>query len=166
MISFFLVPVMAQTPGFPVPPQNPKQLFYLQRPANTNTVIYELNSENGVIDQQNPIRVYWIKYAKDGRREELSNIEKKYAYGIKIKEAGEKRVDFQLVAYKKVNLSLKIGSDEQYHVYANVNNKEMIIKRIYIAVTGGSLFKPNIDHVELQGIDTITGSETAERIKL
>ncbi|WP_259071757.1 DUF4833 domain-containing protein [Mucilaginibacter sp. X4EP1] len=28
---------------FPVPRGNPKQLFFLQRSQNTNTVVYELN---------------------------------------------------------------------------------------------------------------------------
>ena len=29
--------------GFPVPAGNAKQLFYLQRTSNTNTIVYELN---------------------------------------------------------------------------------------------------------------------------
>ncbi len=33
---------------FPVPLGNPKQLFYLQRTANTNTIICELNYNNNV----------------------------------------------------------------------------------------------------------------------
>ncbi|MDE3253626.1 MAG: DUF4833 domain-containing protein, partial [Bacteroidota bacterium] len=75
---------MGQPGDFPVPQNNPNQLFYLQRPANTNTVIYELNAVNGVPDKKQPIHVFWIKYARNGEKEELTDLENKYAYGIKV----------------------------------------------------------------------------------
>jgi Domain of unknown function (DUF4833) len=43
---------------FPVPTGIPKQLFYLQRTQNTNTVIYELNIKYGVIDNAEPVHPY------------------------------------------------------------------------------------------------------------
>jgi hypothetical protein len=150
---------------FPVPPSNPKHLFYLQRPANTNTLIYELNAENGVPDKKKPIHVFWISYAKNGQKEELSGLEKRYAYGVKVTELAEGQFEFYLVSCKYLKLLLKQGDDKFYHVYANINNKLLMVSRIYIEVKGGSLFKPNIDYVDVKGIDTISGSETEERIK-
>jgi hypothetical protein len=156
----------AQTVDFPVPPHNAKQLFYLQRPANTNTLIYELNIENGVINKQTPIHVYWINYAGNGRTEELNDMQRKYAYGIKATEVSDNIFECYLVAYKKLILTVQEGEDKQFHAYATVNDKKMIITRIWLQVKGGSLFKPRIDYVELKGIDAVTGSAIEERIKL
>lgn len=151
---------------YPIPPPNPKQLFYLQRPPNTNTVIYELNMENGVLDKKQPIRPYWISYAKKGQTEELTDVQRKYAYGIKTTMLDDNSYECHLVAYKKLKLYLKEGEDKQYHIYTTVNDKQLIVHRIFIAVNGGSLFKPHIDYVQLNGIDSATGAAAEERIKL
>lgn len=151
---------------YPKPPHDPRQLFYLQRPPNSNTVIYELNMQNGVLDKRNPIHAYWISYAKKGQKEELTDIQRKYAYGIKTTPLDDKSYECHLTAYKKLKLYLKKGEDKQYHVYTTVNDKQIIIHRIFIAVNGGSLFNPQIDYVQLNGIDTATGTATEERIKL
>lgn len=158
--------IAAQTIEFPVPPHNPKQLFYLQRPANTNTLVYEVNIENNVLNKEKPIHVYWINYATNGQTEELNDIQRKYAYGVKTTDLGDNTFDFYLVAYKKLKLTLKEGEDKQYHAYATVNDKNMIITRIYLAVKGGSLFKPHIEYVELKGVDATNGVAIEEKIKL
>ncbi len=49
---------------FPKPAGNANQLFYLQRSENTNTVIYELNKKDGVLDTVAPVHIYWICYAE------------------------------------------------------------------------------------------------------
>lgn len=173
--SFFVTWLLLLTTGtlgwsqeieYPTPPHNPKQLFYLQRPPNTNTVIYELNTENGILDKKKPIHAYWISYAKKGQTEELTDIQRKYAYGIKTTPLDDNSYECHLVSYKKLKLYLKEGEDKQYHMYTAVNDKQILINRIFIAVNGGSLFKPHIDYVQLTGIDTATGAATEERIKL
>ena len=158
--------VSAQAIDFPVPPHNPKQLFYLQRPANTNTLVYELNMENGIINKQNPIHIFWINYAGNGQTEELSDIQRKYAYGIKATEVSDNIFECTLVAYKKLKLTVQEGDDKQYHAYAIVNEKKMVINRIYLQVKGGGLFKPRIDYVEMKGIDVLSGAAVEEKIKL
>ncbi|MBI2284787.1 MAG: DUF4833 domain-containing protein [Bacteroidetes bacterium] len=159
-------PLAAQDMAYPVPPHNPNQLFYLQRPPNTNTLIYELNLDNGVLNKKRPIHVYWISYAKKGQIEELTDIQRKYAYGIKTTAIDENSYECYLAAYKKLTLYLKEGEDKRYHIYTTVNNKQLMVSRIFIAVNGGTLFKPNIDYVELTGIDLATGLVVEEKISL
>lgn len=165
LLSAFTI-ASAQDTGFPVPAHNPKQLFYLQRPANTNTLVYELNMENGSPNRKNPIHVFWINYAGDGQTEELTDVQKKYAYGVKTTELSNNSFEFYLVAYKKLKLLLIEGEDKQYHAYTHVNDKRILVNRIYLQVKGGSLFKPRIDYVSLKGMDTLTGSVVEEKIKL
>jgi hypothetical protein len=130
---------MGQTDNFPVPQNNPNQLFYLQRPANTNTVIYALNTVNGIPDKKQPILVYWIKYAKNGEKEALTDLENKYAYGVKVTAVDDKTFEFYLKAYKKIKLVLREGEDKQFHVYTTTGMQPLLVKSIFIAVKGGVL---------------------------
>lgn len=169
LLMFYIAMVtnaIAQPGDFPVPQNNPNQLFYLQRPANTNTVIYALHEVNGIPDKKQPIEVYWIKYAKNGEKEALTDLENKYAYGVKVTALDDKTFEFYLKAYKKIKLVLREGEDKQYHVYTSAGLQHLLVKSIYIAVKGGSLFKPKIDYVELAGIDPATGEPAKERISL
>jgi len=122
--------------------------------------------ENGVLNKKKPIHVYWISYAKKGQIEELTDLQRNYAYGIKTKEIGENKYECYLAAYKKLKLYLQEGEDKRFHISAIVNDKKIIVNRIFIAVNGGSLFKPHIDYVELKGIDSASGTAVEEKIKL
>ena len=59
---FSITNVAISQDKFPTPAGNPKQLFYLQRTSNTNTIVYELNYKNGLLDEDEPVHVFWIRY--------------------------------------------------------------------------------------------------------
>ena len=67
--------------NLPVPDEE-RQLFYLQRDPNTNTVIYTLNIKDGEIDENQPVNAHWIRYAEGGKRTNLSFVQRKFAYGV------------------------------------------------------------------------------------
>ena len=70
--------------SFPFPKTGPKQLFYLQRTTNSNTIICDLNTDaNGQVIKDNAVHVYWIRYDEGGEKKELSYIEQTFAYGMK-----------------------------------------------------------------------------------
>ncbi len=84
--------------GFPVPANNPKQLFYLQRTSNTNTIVCEINyKKDGTIDWENPVHVFWIRYGEKGQRAELSGIQKKFAYGVKVKKINDSKTHYHII---------------------------------------------------------------------
>jgi hypothetical protein len=61
---------------FPVPKGNPLQLFYLQRTANINTIVCDLNlNAKGVPNPEKPINVYWIVYTEGSAKKELNYIQ-------------------------------------------------------------------------------------------
>ena len=61
-------------------------LFIIERSKNANVVHYDARlTADGELDPKEPVIAYWVKLTKDGRREELSWIEKKKAYGFEIK---------------------------------------------------------------------------------
>jgi phosphatidylglycerophosphate synthase len=152
---------------FPVPSGNPKQLFYLQRTANTNTIVCELNYDNtGKLDEESPVHVFWIRYPEGGMRKELNYIQRIFAYGIKSQAQGDGTYKLHFVSYRKQSLLLMPSpKDNKYHVYATINQKQAQLNRIFIKVDGGSFWSPNIVYMEMKGIDVATGKELVERFK-
>jgi hypothetical protein len=152
--------------GFPIPSGNPNQLFYLQRTPNANTVIYELNIKNGVLDSVEPVHIFWIRYGEKSQNEELTAIQRKYAYGLSTQFISKDHYELRFLANKKYALQLKMGSDSRYHVYYPINNIQAILSSIYLRINGGSLFSPNIEYVEFSGITPESGMEIVERKKI
>lgn len=153
--------------GFPVPPTNTNQMFYLQRTPNTNTIICDVNMENGKLDEDDPIHVYWIRYGEKGQKEELNLIQRKFAYGIKAKKTEEGKYKLNFVSYSKYAMYLIKAADGKYHVYAPINEKMVILNSIFIKINkGGTFWSPNIEYFEVKGTDPATGAEVMERKKV
>jgi hypothetical protein len=161
-----LLTAFAQEQIFPVPTGNSKQLFYLQRTHNFNTIVYELNYKNGSIDTENPVRGFWIRYQERGQREELSFVQRKFAYGLKTTKISENQYELSFVSYKKYKMYLKLGADKKFSVYTNINQKPAILTRIFIKLNGGSFWSPNIEYIEISGIEADSHSVVKERLKI
>ncbi len=153
--------------GFPVPMGNQKQLFYLQRTPNTNTIVYELNYKNGEIDRENPIHEFWIRYQENGQRQELSYIQRKFAYGIKTTKLADNRYELRFVSYKKYKMYLEPGPDKKLSVYTIINNKKVMLTSIFLKIKeGGSFWSPNIEYVEVSGIEPASRLVIREKLKI
>jgi hypothetical protein len=152
---------------FPVPKNVANLMFYIQRTPNTNTICYELNvDEKGNLDADNPIHPFWLRYASEnGKRAELNFIQRTFAYGLKAKKSSENNYELRPVAYSKKKLFLRKATDNKFHVYSEINNKQSILERIFIKIDGGTFWSPNVIYIELRGIDAVTGANTLERIK-
>ncbi|HWK07257.1 MAG TPA: DUF4833 domain-containing protein [Puia sp.] len=161
-------PVRDAQDTFPIPPHNRSSLFYLQRTPNTNTIICELNEKNGVPDEDDPVHVLWIRYTEQKQRQELSFLQRHFAYGIKFHSLGNDKYELHFISYKKLPMVLKRSAvDNQHHVYANIVGKEAILTRIYIKINpGGSFWSPNVEYIELKGTDPDNGKELMQRIKI
>ena len=151
--------------SFPVPKNIPNQLFYLQRDPNSNTIICALNLKNGQLDKQDPVRVFWIRYTEQSQSEELSFIQRTFAYGIKARALSNEEYELNFVSYKKFPLRLvKSERGPGYHVYATVNQKRVILRRLYVHIEGGTLWKPNVKYIQVEGVNASTGENTVERL--
>lgn len=150
---------------FPVPSGNPNQLFYLQRTENINTVVYELNEQNGVLNTEDPIHIFWIMYEKDQQHQNLSEMEQKFAYGIKIKSSGNLPCQFTLVACPNITLQLVKDASQKYHVCVTPNKQKMVLQHAYIKVKEGGLnLRPHVEYIEFSGTDAMSGKEMTERV--
>ena len=153
---------------FPIPPSNANSLFYLQRTPNINTIICELNEKNGRLDKDEPVHVLWIRYTEQKQREELSFIQRHFAYGLKEKDLGNDVYELRFVSFKKLPLYLmKSPVDNRRHVFATITGRQAILHRIYVKIDpGGTFWSPNVEYLELKGVDTVSGKELIQRIKV
>ena len=150
---------------FPPPPDNINRLFYVQRTPNANTIIYELNAPDGRLNEENPVHVYWLKYNEKGQKEELNYIQRKFAYGLVFKKLNNEQYDVRFVSYKKFPLLLMKANDGKYHIFATLEQKQMMLSRVFVKIEGGSFWLPNVVYVELKGTDPVTGKELTQRFK-
>jgi len=153
--------------SFPVPPHTRNSLFYLQRTPNINTIICELNEKDGIPDKEEPVHVLWIRYTEKKQREELSFLQRHFAYGIKARPMGNDRYELHFVSYKKIPFYLmRSPVDNKHHVYASITGKQALLTRIFIKINpGGTFWSPNVEYFELKGLDD-SGKEVMQRIKI
>ncbi len=151
---------------FPVPTGVANQLFYLQRDPNINTVIYQLNvNRAGQPDEDEPVRVFWIRYAEQGERKDLNFIQRKFAYGLTAKKVGTDKYALKFAAYDKVPFTLmKWSADNSFHVFATVANKQIVLSRVYLRIEGGTFWVPNVRYIELKGWNAATRQPVTERL--
>lgn len=165
LYCLFATQAIAQE-GFPVPAADANRLFYLQRTSNTNTIVYALNYKKGVLDKSNPVHVYWIRYAEQGQTAELSWIQRTFAYGVKVKKLSDSSYRVRLVSYAGYSMYLIKAIDGKYKLYAPINGRMMILNHIFVKITGGSTFSPDIEYFEVSGFDPATGKAVGERKKV
>ncbi|GAB2793623.1 hypothetical protein GCM10027275_43220 [Rhabdobacter roseus] len=151
---------------FPVPTQVPRLLFYIQRDPNTNTIVYELNTDaQGRISPSQPVHPFWIRYPEGGIRQDLNYLQRKFAYGINAKALGNEEYELRSVAYSKLPLYLRRDMKNQYHVYTEIGAKKCILNRVFIRIEGGTFWSPNVLYIELKGTEVATGKTVVQRLK-
>ncbi len=153
---------------FPKPAGIKNLLFYVQRTFNINTLIYSLNfNDKEELNEKEPIKIYWINYSKDGSIEGLNFIQRKYAYGVDIKmiDTLKKSYCFNLVSYKKKQIYLiKSAVDNKYQAFSYINNRLLVLNRVFIQIEGGTFWSPNVKYIEITGRDPIKNEEVIERV--
>src|SRR3569833_3950055 len=64
-------------------PDEPNQLFFVQRSPNANTVVYAARLDaKGEIDRNDPVEAFWRKSNIAGAKVGLNFIERALAYGV------------------------------------------------------------------------------------
>lgn len=155
------------TDTLPIPKGIPNMLFYVQRTLNNNTVVYELNvNDKNQLDKDDPVNIFWIRYTENKEKADLSYIQRIYAYGLKTKKLDNNNYELRFVSYKKLPFYLTQSKDKQYHVYATIKKKRVMLTRIFIQIeSGGTFWFPNVVFVEFKGTDPTTGEVITERFK-
>jgi uncharacterized protein YegP (UPF0339 family) len=127
-----------------------EQLFMIERSKDNDKIVYELNLKSvGKLDTIEPIKIYWVKPDNKVQKKPLSWIQNKYAYGLTYEVKKANFCQFRFVAYSDRKLILKKNNKGKFHVYTEYNNKESIVHKIILHITGGTFWTPFIEKLEI-----------------
>jgi hypothetical protein len=151
-------------PEFKVPDE-PNQLFYVQRSPNANTVVYAAKLDaKGNFDSRNPVDAFWRKFNIDGGKKNLNFIERMMAYGVRVatNKAGQP-VTFTIAALPQRKLTL--GWDEHHRPQATlaIGNRTVKLAYVYLQVEEGGLM-PDVPSLDIVGTDTASGKAIREHL--
>ena len=142
------------------------QLFSIGRSKDANEIIYSLNLEKGnKLNLNEPIQVNWLKKTENNKIEPLTWIQQKFSYGVVYLKKNESYAKFHFAGYSGRVFELKKNSNGKFNVYTISEGKEVIVNRIYITITGGTFWFPEIPKVELYAELVNNGQKIIETIK-
>jgi hypothetical protein len=138
-----------------------KNLFKIERNKNANVIMYDVRLDaTGSIDKKKPMDAYWILYAKQGQREEITAFEKK-AYGFTTTENGNNSYNLVLKAVKNRPMRIVIVNGEP-KAEILINNKKAYLSSVYVSASDA--FIPKVSYLILAGTDINTGAKASEKI--
>jgi len=154
-------------PKWPQPPPAPNRLFYIQRSSNANTIVYDAQlGAKGRFNPDKPVVVYWLRYAEQGQRQELSWIQRTLAYGLSRPELLGEELVTNWVSYRKRPLHLTIDADGHPVARIQINNRMAQLRRVFVQVGDSARANPKIafiNYIDLYGQDIKTRQPVHER---
>jgi hypothetical protein len=153
---------IAQEPPAPAAPC-PAHLFTIERSKNANLVVYDSRlTASGELDPKNPVVVYWLLNAQDGRREELNRVERQRAYGFDI-EPGKDPDTFVLRLKAGEKRPFGIAMREGCPVALDtIGGRPAVLERIFVKEKEGMTLK--VDSVDFFGRDLADGRPVTETL--
>jgi len=151
-------------PEFKVPDE-PNQLFYVQRSPNSNTVVYAARLDaQGNPDSRTPVEGFWRKFNIDGSRQPLNFIERMMAYGVKLTphKTGQP-ITFTIAALPQRLLTLTMDAQHHYQATMAVGGRTVKLVYVYLQVVEGGLM-PAVPSLDIFGIDTSSGKAVHEHL--
>ena len=139
----------------------PKEhVFVFERSTNTNYVCYDINLQDGLLCQKEPLKPYWV-LGDNTRIEGLTFLDRKMAYGVKVISSKKDEALVHLTAYK--DLSIRICKHKgKWVATAKLHGHEMVIQKMFAQMKPPLSVK--CEYVEIIGTDIQTGEKRVERI--
>lgn len=139
-------------------------LFVIARSKNANVVHYEARVQrSGRLDRDEPVIAYWVMLAANGRREGLSWLERKFAYGFKASfEPGGDVLRVELTAFSRRALAVRSDENGIFHAEVAISGRRSRLERIFVASDEGGI-TPSVRYVDLFG-RLSDGARVSERI--
>jgi len=126
-----------------------EHLFFIERSKNKNIVYYDIcHDGNNTLCAPNPVTAYWILHG--GKKEVLSSLEKKYAFGIKPMDFQSNNYRFSIVACAKNTISVeKING--KYRASTSINNREIVLEKVYVNTKEDLFGMSTVNYIEYTG---------------
>mmetsp|Transcript_16783 Transcript_16783/g.33477 ORF Transcript_16783/g.33477 Transcript_16783/m.33477 type:complete len:162 (-) Transcript_16783:26-511(-) len=140
--------------------------FVISRSKNSNVVCYCVNrTEDGAIDEANPLNIFWIMYENEGNpREGLNLIERNTAYGASATAVGDGRFEAHVASINDRVVVFFIGEDNDVWATTTINGVEnMRLLRVFVNATSNWVGLPTVNYVEIFGVNPETGEAVYEK---
>jgi hypothetical protein len=151
-------------PEFKIPDE-PNQLFYVQRSPNSNTVIYAAKLDaQGNFDSRTPVEAFWRKFNIDGSKQPLNFFERMSAYGVKInaRKAGQP-ITFTIAALPQRQLTLGLDARHRPQATMLIAGRRVKVAYVYLQVVEGGLI-PSVPSLDIFGTDVASGKAVHEHL--
>jgi hypothetical protein len=150
-------------PEFKVPDE-PNQLFYVERSVNSNTVVYTARLDaHGAIDPRTPVDVFWRWYNVDGHKKDLNFIEQMMAYGVRANRPRPNQpVTFTIAALPERALTLDLDDHKHPEALLQIGDHTVKVAYIYLEVVDGIV--PSVPSLDIFGTDKASGKAVREHV--
>jgi hypothetical protein len=146
-------------------PEEPNQLFYVQRSPNSNTVVYAARLDgNGAVRRDDPVEAFWRKFNIDGGKQPLNFIERMMAYGVRTERVKPGApVTFTIAALPERKLTLELDSNGRPQALIQIGGRTVKLVYVYLHVVEGGLM-PSVPELDIFGTDLATGKAVHEHL--
>ena len=139
-----------------------RTVFHIARSKNENIVYYDVRLDRaGRLDRRDPLDVYWRMLAEDGRREDLTWLERKLADGYEVSDVSEHGFTLRLSAVQERKVVVRLQNG-RYRASTLIRGQQATLTRIYVRTSEGVV--PKVLSVDLHGSDPVTGRALSERL--
>jgi hypothetical protein len=139
-------------------------LFHIERSKNANIVQYDAQvAADGKLFKKEPVIGYWIRLNEQGQKQELSWLQRTFAYGFKTK-LDKSRESAEINMKADVGQPIRVARDgDKFRAIITIDGAPSYFDRMYIDATrkGMSL---DVRYVELFGEDMETGEARYEKL--
>jgi hypothetical protein len=140
-------------------------LFRISRSHDADEIFYEVSLDSdGRLYAGSPVDIYWVRKTKVLVREPLTWLQNRYSYGIRFIETSSDHAIFKFVSFDK-EFKLEKAVEGRFRVYTILDNRPVVVERIFVQFDGGTFLAPVISEVILYGRDVESGILLTENIK-
>ena len=146
-------------------PDEPNQLFYVQRSPNANTVVYTARLDaNGGVRRDDPVEAFWRKFNIDGSKQPLNFIERMMAYGVRTAPVTSGApITFTIAALPERKLTLSLDAGKRPQALMQIGARTVKLAYVYLHVVEGGLM-PNVPKLDIFGTDIASGKTVHEHL--
>lgn len=140
------------------------ELYRIERSLNANVVHYDANlTPEGDLHPSKPVVGYWILHEKGGKRQELTQIDKKMAYGFKVeRDPGADFVTMRPSPNPKREIRVYRVNDG-WRAETLINGQPAFLEKVYVKTKGSGL-NIKVEYVEVFGHEIRSGDELYEKL--
>jgi hypothetical protein len=142
---------------------NRQHLFKIERSKNANIVQYDVQlGPDGKLLEREPVVAYWIRLAEQGQVEELSWVQRTFAFGFKARPDPEKdSVELEMKAGLGRPITV-VRDGSEYRATILIDGSYSYLDRIFIQSERKGI-SVKVEYVELFGEDVKCPDERYEK---